>query len=233
MTIEEKVGTHKRPNLSKVPIVLGFIVLSLVWGLYYLSLVLINLSLQHISLKSLQLLDPLSKDSLTKWTDNQSHKNLISFEETRNSSFTPEFKSIQWISELDSFTNDKGTFVTQDDDLYLIKSIEDESYERVLYNGSNISYNGIDYSITNFVASPNLQYALIQTNWTQHFRHSSFVIILHMSWTNDVYIYDLQTAESIRASFDGSASIFNGIPDWVYEEEVFEGDSAIWVVSKG
>lgn len=256
MTIEEKVDTHKRPNLSKVPIVLGFIVLSLVWG----SVLLISgidklISTTH-SLKSLQLLDPLSKDSLTN------SKNLISFEETRNSSFTPEFKSIQWISELDSFTNDKGTFVTQDDDLYLIKSIEDESYERVLYNGSNISYNGIDYSITNFVASPNLQYALIQTNWTQHFRHSSFGLywildveeqsikpLTHNSlsiaiWSptsdhiayvldNDVYIYDLQTAESIRASFDGSASIFNGIPDWVYEEEVFEGDSAIWWSPKG
>ncbi|KAI8889441.1 hypothetical protein K501DRAFT_282328 [Backusella circina FSU 941] len=31
-----------------------------------------------------------------------------------------------------------------------------------------------------------------------------------------------------RITFDGSATIFNGVPDWVYEEEVFSKDSALW-----
>jgi dipeptidyl aminopeptidase len=27
---------------------------------------------------------------------------------------------------------------------------------------------------------------------------------------------------------DGSEVVFNGVPDWVYEEEVLETDSAMW-----
>jgi dipeptidyl aminopeptidase len=32
----------------------------------------------------------------------------------------------------------------------------------------------------------------------------------------------------IRVTEDGSPVIFNGVPDWVYEEEVFSSDSALW-----
>ncbi|RSH95247.1 hypothetical protein EHS25_000333 [Saitozyma podzolica] len=34
--------------------------------------------------------------------------------------------------------------------------------------------------------------------------------------------------QSIRVTNDGSAAVFNGVPDWVYEEEVFETDKAVW-----
>lgn len=34
--------------------------------------------------------------------------------------------------------------------------------------------------------------------------------------------------QSIRVTNDGSATVFNGVPDWVYEEEVFETDKAVW-----
>lgn len=32
---------------------------------------------------------------------------------------------------------------------------------------------------------------------------------------NDLYVTDLETER--RITFDGSATIFNGVPDWVYE----------------
>ncbi|TFK34032.1 dipeptidyl peptidase IV N-terminal region-domain-containing protein [Crucibulum laeve] len=32
----------------------------------------------------------------------------------------------------------------------------------------------------------------------------------------------------IRLTHTGTATLFNGVPDWVYEEEVFSGPSAIW-----
>jgi dipeptidyl aminopeptidase len=32
----------------------------------------------------------------------------------------------------------------------------------------------------------------------------------------------------IRITLDGSDTVFNGVPDWVYEEEVFSGDKASW-----
>ncbi|KAK4701884.1 dipeptidyl aminopeptidase B, partial [Phenoliferia sp. Uapishka_3] len=55
---------------------------------------------------------------------------------------------------------------------------------------------------------------------------------------NDLYVLDQPPVpgdndESIRVTFDGSPTTFNGVPDWVYEEEVFEGDSATWWAPDG
>ena len=50
---------------------------------------------------------------------------------------------------------------------------------------------------------------------------------------NDLYILpadqiDAASPKSIRVTSDGAPSIFNGVPDWVYEEEVFSADFALW-----
>ncbi|KAI8091317.1 dipeptidyl peptidase IV N-terminal region-domain-containing protein [Gilbertella persicaria] len=43
---------------------------------------------------------------------------------------------------------------------------------------------------------------------------------------NDLFVTDLQN--TTRITFDGSSTIFNGVPDWVYEEEVFSKNYAVW-----
>ncbi|KAI0244490.1 hypothetical protein L0F63_001144 [Massospora cicadina] len=45
---------------------------------------------------------------------------------------------------------------------------------------------------------------------------------------NDIYILtdDFKTLQ--RVTHDGKGDVFNGIPDWVYEEEVLAGNSALW-----
>ncbi|OXG26368.1 dipeptidyl aminopeptidase [Cryptococcus neoformans Bt15] len=56
---------------------------------------------------------------------------------------------------------------------------------------------------------------------------------------NDVYIISEDNLSSVssssssspphvRVTTDGSHTIFNGVPDWVYEEEVLESDTALW-----
>lgn len=48
---------------------------------------------------------------------------------------------------------------------------------------------------------------------------------------NDLYIQDSATSDQsdpIRITSSGSDVFFNGVPDWVYEEEVFKEDSAVW-----
>lgn len=48
---------------------------------------------------------------------------------------------------------------------------------------------------------------------------------------NNVFIKDISdffNPIDTQITFDGSAQIFNGKPDWVYEEEVFESDNALW-----
>lgn len=43
---------------------------------------------------------------------------------------------------------------------------------------------------------------------------------------NDVYVKVGE--EDVRVTGDGGPTTFNGVPDWVYEEEVFSSDSTVW-----
>lgn len=48
---------------------------------------------------------------------------------------------------------------------------------------------------------------------------------------NDIYVIPSAATASespIRVTFNGNTSLFNGVPDWVYEEEVFASDFALW-----
>lgn len=57
---------------------------------------------------------------------------------------------------------------------------------------------------------------------------------------NDLYVLEGPHGEegekskaAIRVTVDGSPTTFNGVPDWVYEEEVFSGDSSLWWAPDG
>ncbi|KAI0820257.1 dipeptidyl aminopeptidase [Trametes gibbosa] len=47
---------------------------------------------------------------------------------------------------------------------------------------------------------------------------------------NDIYVVPSasDTGSPIRVTTSGNASLFHGVPDWVYEEEVFSADYALW-----
>ncbi|GBE89421.1 Probable dipeptidyl-aminopeptidase [Sparassis crispa] len=47
---------------------------------------------------------------------------------------------------------------------------------------------------------------------------------------NDLYVIESPSphASAIRVTASGNASLFHGVPDWVYEEEVFSADYALW-----
>lgn len=45
---------------------------------------------------------------------------------------------------------------------------------------------------------------------------------------NNLFLRKVGSANVIQITRDGGAEVFNGVPDWVYEEEVFAGASATW-----
>ncbi|KAH0583152.1 hypothetical protein H2248_011035 [Termitomyces sp. 'cryptogamus'] len=45
---------------------------------------------------------------------------------------------------------------------------------------------------------------------------------------NDLYVLATPTSPPIRVTSSGNASLFHGVPDWVYEEEIFSSDFALW-----
>ena len=146
----------------------------------------------------------------------------------------------------------------KDDDFeVVIKSVADEEYNQVLIEKSHFEYNGASYKVEDFVASPDLKKVVLKTNVTSQWRHSSvgYYWILDVatqkvkpvfdekistiSWSpdsskvafifnNNIYLRDISLDEALQVTDDGSAEIFNGKPDWVYEEEVFASDIVLW-----
>jgi dipeptidyl aminopeptidase len=45
---------------------------------------------------------------------------------------------------------------------------------------------------------------------------------------NNMYLRKLELDRVIQITEDGGTELFYGVPDWVYEEEVFQGNSATW-----
>ena len=50
---------------------------------------------------------------------------------------------------------------------------------------------------------------------------------------NDLFLRKLSSPGVVRITKDGGPDFFYGIPDWVYEEEVFQGNSATWIAEDG
>ncbi len=50
---------------------------------------------------------------------------------------------------------------------------------------------------------------------------------------NNLFLRKLSSKKVIQITTDGGVNLFYGIPDWVYEEEVFAGNSATWWADDG
>ncbi|KAI7851082.1 dipeptidyl peptidase IV N-terminal region-domain-containing protein [Circinella umbellata] len=85
-----------------------------------------------------------------------------------------------------------------------------------VYKVADKSLSPLTNESTVDVENPKLSYAA----WSPTGHQVLFVM------ENDLYVSDLDKIRQI--TFDGSATIFNGVPDWVYEEEVFGKDYTVW-----
>ncbi|GAV56127.1 hypothetical protein ZYGR_0BA00330 [Zygosaccharomyces rouxii] len=185
----------------------------------------------------------------------------VSFDNLRNGTFVPEFKTLQWIHAPGSIEDDMGLFLTTANDNYEVRSVFDESYSKLLWEGKDFQYRGVNHSVDSLVASPNLEQLLIRTNTAHNWRHSSFGSYFaynnvtgfsHIGdnlslaeWSpnsvdiayvldNDLYLYSTEESKTVtRITRDGSTQVFNGKPDWVYEEEIIENDRALWWSPQG
>ncbi|KAI9769709.1 MAG: hypothetical protein M1840_003946 [Geoglossum simile] len=50
---------------------------------------------------------------------------------------------------------------------------------------------------------------------------------------NNLFLRELASTTVIQITEDGGTELFYGVPDWVYEEEVFSGNSATWWAEDG
>ncbi|XP_067994866.1 dipeptidyl peptidase 4 [Melanerpes formicivorus] len=84
------------------------------------------------------------------------------------------------------------------------------------------------YYIYDFNSSSILDTKLLH-NDTQYISWSPVGHKLAYVWNNNVYMKASPTSEPVQITENGEENkIFNGIPDWVYEEEMFGTHSALW-----
>ncbi|XP_009460352.1 PREDICTED: dipeptidyl peptidase 4 [Nipponia nippon] len=84
------------------------------------------------------------------------------------------------------------------------------------------------YYIYDFSSSSILDDRLLPTD-IQHISWSPVGHKLAYVWKNNVYIKASPTGEPVQITANGEENkIFNGIPDWVYEEEMFGTHFALW-----
>lgn len=249
---EESAKKHNQliKNVTK----LGLILVLLIWG----SVVLIGTIPSKFPHQT-----PVPRDGSGKKSHYTKDGHLkVSFENVRNSTFTPTYRSLQWIGGPDSEKGDKGLFLTYIDDAYVVKSVFDQDFYQQLLQGSTFVYENKNVTVDSFIASPDLKRALIRSDTVKNWRHSSFGSyyvfdtesskfdfigsnISLAQWSpnsldiayvleNDLYLYSTQEKNTtFQITTDGNTQVFNGKPDWVYEEEVLEGDTALWWSPKG
>ncbi|KAI8644674.1 dipeptidyl peptidase IV N-terminal region-domain-containing protein [Parasitella parasitica] len=217
-------------------------ILVLAWILWTLSIVQLftGLTAQESDYKS-------SSDTATK------KAKRLEFEDIFNSSFTPRKTDLVWVEN----DPRDGIYTYRDpktNDI-LLESIQDRQ-SQVFVKAKDLKFKHMDLDVDSFELSHDAQYLLLKTNVSSVWRHSSLFYayiyrasdkritqltasskISYAIWSptghqlayvlnNDIYITDLRKHK--RVTFDGSQTVFNGIPDWVYEEEVLESNAALW-----
>uniref|UniRef100_A0A3B4Z0D3 Dipeptidyl peptidase 4-like n=1 Tax=Stegastes partitus TaxID=144197 RepID=A0A3B4Z0D3_9TELE len=126
--------------------------------------------------------------------------------------------NVYWISDKEYLHK------TRDGNVFLHNA---ETKEESIYL-SNSTFDQVDAN--HYLLSGDYKYVAFESNFTKKWRHSftAYVSDFNIFLKTDV------TAEVVQVTHNGKENeILNGIPDWVYEEEVFASNGAIWWSSTG
>ncbi|KAM3917278.1 dipeptidyl peptidase 4-like [Leptodactylus fuscus] len=97
------------------------------------------------------------------------------------------------------------------------------NYEKVWRHSYKASYRIINVETKQYVTAHELPQKIQYITWSPVGHKLVYV------WENDVYIRQSPELPSVRITSNGEENkLLNGIPDWVYEEEMFSTNNAIW-----
>ncbi|KAK7893446.1 hypothetical protein WMY93_022598 [Mugilogobius chulae] len=170
---------------------------------------------------------------------------FFSLEDVFNSSLKPKSYNMRWISDTEYLHKLDGS-------IYLYNPSSSPNHTLFLSKETFDKVNAYDYQL-----SADRKYVAFMSNYTKLWRHSftaSYSLYniekkqllsslqqvqffawspeghkLAYVWSNDVYVKTSPESASERVTFNGKENeIFNGIPDWVYEEEMFSSSQGLW-----
>ncbi|KAM9380238.1 dipeptidyl peptidase 4 [Phaethornis superciliosus] len=97
------------------------------------------------------------------------------------------------------------------------------SYTKLWRHSYTASYHIYDFSSSSILDDRLLHNDTQYISWSPDGQKLAYV------WNNNVYIKASPTEKPVQITTSGAENkIFNGIPDWVYEEEMFGTHSALW-----
>lgn len=147
----------------------------------------------------------------------------VSFESVRANDLTPSYKPLQWLKEGKDDSEDKGLYSTLIGDKYMIKSVLDEKYEQLLFEGKTFKLDDgaskKEYKVDSFISSPDLKYALIRTESKRLWRHSFIA---------DYYILNVETKKLSKLLSSVTLVAFS--PDSTKIAYVLENDLYIYEI---
>lgn len=179
---------------------------------------------------------------------------LLTYNETApGAQIAPKSTSFSWISG-----KEDGQYVyRKDDGSVVIQNVVTNS-SNTLVTADKVPKDAHEYWI-----KPDLSAVLWATNYTKQYRHSYFSDyyiqdiengsltplvedqhgdIQYAQWSpanntiayvrgNNLFIW--KNGKTTQITDDGSPDIFNGVPDWVYEEEIFGDRYTLWFSPDG
>ncbi|XP_040888712.1 dipeptidyl peptidase 4-like [Toxotes jaculatrix] len=181
--------------------------------------------------------------------DQGGNKNQRSFtlEDVFNSSLKPKSYSMRWISDHEYLHKAQGSvylhnvltgnateFLSRDKfnekNAYDYQLSADRRYVAFMSNHSKLwrhsftaSYSLYDLELDKFLTPSDMPDEVQYFAWAPQGNKLAFV------WKNNVYIKTRPEAPTLQVTFNGEENqILNGIPDWVYEEEMFSSNQGLW-----
>ncbi|XP_056287501.1 dipeptidyl peptidase 4-like isoform X3 [Pseudoliparis swirei] len=176
-------------------------------------------------------------------------RNTRSFtlEDAFNSSLKPKSVSMKWISDYEYLNKSEGSVFLQDvvtgASLKLLSKEEfsekgaydyqlsaDRAYVAFMSNRTKrwrhsftATYSLYDLKLKQFLQPADIPEETQYFSWAPEGNKLAYV------WKNNVYIKTGPRLPSKQVTFNGVENlILNGIPDWVYEEEMFSSNQGLW-----
>lgn len=164
-----------------------------------------------------------------------------------NSSLKPKSYNMRWISDHEYLHKTEGSVFlhnvkTQKNssflssttfeqfDAYDYQLSADHQYVAFMSNYSKLWRHSFTASYTlchrengSLLSTPDIPHEIQYFAWAPEGNKLAFV------WRNNVYVKTSPTSPAQQVTFNGKENqIFNGIPDWVYEEEMFSSNQGFW-----
>ncbi|XP_042368967.1 dipeptidyl peptidase 4-like [Plectropomus leopardus] len=179
--------------------------------------------------------------------EGDNNKKSFTLEDVFNSTLKPKSFSMRWISDHEFLnksqdsvflqnvlTGASSEFLNRDKfdekKAYDYQVSADRRYVALMSNRSKLwrhsftaSYSLYDRELKKFVTPSDIPDVVQYFSWAPQGNKLAYV------WKNNVYVKTSPESSSKQVTFNGEENlILNGIPDWVYEEEMFSSNQGLW-----